>query len=1049
MNLEVAVVALDKNCQITFINHSAKRLLEISQDDEVSGSQSAFHFGLQKEFYTMDGQRITVEQDVSLLQRLARGERVNDWEMKMKGKKGWKRIWGAGGPFYDAKGEILGSSAVFWDISDRWQSEQDRTALKSVEHSYAQFRELAESIPHLVYIYDLEGKILFANGRWQETCGFSPQEFNHLSFLINNYVHPDDVRRLQGKWKEEMLQDKALKMQFRLTNKDGNYRWYIAGSTPILDPATGEILKRVGSMTDIHNEHLALEAARDAHAQFRSFIASARVIVWAVSASGHITFCEGQGMSSLHLWDEYPVGSSIHDTFRNEPAILNLVSGVLSTGEATEQNVMMHGRHFNACASPLYEETEESERKKMKGCVCAMTDITQLMNAQVALEESELRAKQMIESALVGIVVYDRAGQVHEVNNAYLSICGYSRKEIDDIRAEGKKLVRPLSLDMWAFSSIDESHMSIQFEKDIARRDGTVKPVLVGIAPLVAGKGQFASFLVDLTQQKTLWQKLVDTERRLRSVVNNIADLFLWTVDGNFRLTLADGKGLKNLGIDKPNTFLGQHISCIFGATPELESCLARAAEGESFVTTLEHQGRWLETHFSSLEESEGGVKRVAGITADVTTRKLQEAELRKALMERSTLLAREATAQEASKLKSDFLATMSHEIRTPISGVIGLTELLLESKLDEEQLQHAHDIRLSAHSLLTVINDILDWSKVEAGKLDLDPGPFESRELVRDVVKIVASAAAKKNIKIKTEMSGCFGTMVGDAGRIRQVLINLLSNAIKFTSPLGEVTMILESLPDLPTLRLKDPAQTPLHTPKRHIRFTVRDNGIGMSAAVVNQLFQPFTQAEASTARRFGGTGLGLSISKRLVELMGGSIRVESVEGHGSMFVVDLPLEPVQSSDHGLHTRSKSCTADIDSLKGCRILLAEDNKINQVIARKMLQKLGVEFTIVSSGLEALNKITSDPHFDIVLMDCQMPEMDGYECTRAIRKLLPPVGMIPIIAMSANVLEGDKIKCWEAGMSDHVGKPVDLEKLADALKRWFRKCHQERSEQVG
>ncbi len=388
-------------------------------------------------------------------------------------------------------------------------------------------------------------------------------------------------------------------------------------------------------------------------------------------------------------------------------------------------------------------------------------------------------------------------------------------------------------------------------------------------------------------------------------------------------------------------------------------------------------------------------------------------------------LMAAREKALEASQLKSQFLANMSHEIRTPMNGVIGIANILSETALDNDQQNYVNMILQSANSLLTIINDILDFSKIESGKLDLETIDFDLGKVVRNTIEVLKYSAKHKNIDLAANVDPLVANWLrGDPGRLRQIMTNVISNAIKFTEK-GGVTLNITMVREEGTAVV--------------LRFEIQDTGIGIPVEALDRIFNAFAQADSSTTRRYGGTGLGLSISRRLIEMMRGKLKVESKVGLGSKFSFEATFEQGSADTAKLIETEKSPARG--NRGDARVLIVEDNPINQKVATKMLQKMGYVTSVAGDGREALNALEEN-RFDLILLDCHMPNMDGYECATAIRKLNDaPYNHIPIIAMTANAIKGDRERCLAAGMDDYVSKPIDSSALDKIINRWLAKSN--------
>lgn len=532
---------------------------------------------------------------------------------------------------------------------------------------------------------------------------------------------------------------------------------------------------------------------------------------------------------------------------------------------------------------------------------------------------------------------------------------------------------------------------------------------------------------MDITAQKRAEEELAHERNLLRTLIDTIPDL-IYVKDSEGRLLVVNRALAALLGAASPDDLrvkaefegYAEPLARSLGADDAAvmnsgEALINREESPLDFRATI----NWVLTTKVPLRDVCGNIMGLMSVSRDISSRKRAEKEIENA---------RDA-AEKANRAKSEFLANMSHEIRTPLNGIMGMTELALETALDAEQREYLEAVKLSAESLLRVINDILDFSKIEAGKLELSPIDFDLRSQLQETVRLMAVPAKLKGLRLECDVKGDVPRVIhGDPTRLRQIVVNLLGNAVKFTHE-GEVALEVSR-------EAQDESGLTLH-------FVVRDTGIGIPSAKQRAVFEAFAQADGSTTRRYGGTGLGLTISQRLVQMMGGRIWVESEEGHGSRFHFTARFLPLIAGGRNAEPEFAAAapgppgpgpSGPEHGHSGAHILLAEDNGVSRVFVARLLEKRGYSIVVATSGREALEAFSKYP-FDLILMDVQMPGMDGLEATGAIRELEKNSGgHVPIVALTAHALKSSWDRCQAAGMDGFISKPVQVSEIFETIE---------------
>jgi len=661
----------------------------------------------------------------------------------------------------------------------------------------------------------------------------------------------------------------------------------------------------------------------------------------------------------------------------------------------------------------------------------------------------------LFDTAPVGYLEIDREGIIRRVNRRQCKLLGLPAAEVlgkhcaEFVPQNERGRYREQLLHRMSGQTA-----LVPYQRQHVRPDGSKVSMEVHEQVLRAPRGEAVGMRmasIDVTERKKSEDAAYQTAAELHALFQAFPDLFLRV---NREGAVLDAKGgQRSDPLLTPERFAELNLKSIL---PEAVLSQIRQAQERARKRNALEIVEFTATERAGLQAYEMRLlptdwDQWIAIVRNITARKSGEQKLQQYAQElerkNQELESAVTTTREATRMKSRFLANMSHEIRTPMNGVLGMTDFLLSTEMSAEQREYAESIKRSADSLLDLINDILDLSRIEAGKLKVEQVTFPLRATVEETTAFFAKQARAKGLEFQSAISASLPReATSDPGRLRQVLTNLLGNAIKFTDR-GRVHLTVE-----PVSQTRDSFK---------VKFVVQDTGIGIPQGQHDRLFESFTQADDSSTRKYGGTGLGLAISKQLVELLGGAIGVESEPGRGSRFWFTVSMGKVAAAEKPAAIpvlrptpppAQEAATpaapvahpapappvpaAKPAAASGRRILVAEDNEINQKIALRLLQKLGLDADAVMNGKQAVEAVAKRK-YDLVLMDCQMPDMDGFEATAVIRSREGKERHLPICALTANAMEGDRERCLAAGMDDYLSKPVGLEKLREALERWI------------
>ena len=944
--------------------------------------------------------------------RTLQGEVVPQFEVLFLHKDGWRiPLFLIVSPVRNATLEIVAVSAICRDNAERRVAEHAQALLASiVESSYVAILGIAPDMTIVSWNHGAES--LF---------GYMKQEMIGASALV--LVAPDYRESMSGTHTAITEGFTVSPYDTVCRRKDGQRIDVSVSASPIRN-AAAQVTGVSAIYRDIGPRLRAERALQDSERRFREVFEHAPFGV-AVSPQGEGCYIRVNSAFSRMLgYSEAELLTISWASLTHPDDLEASLRMVERLQQEPDRCVEAEKRYIHRSGAIIWARIRISSVRDSSGpaySVIHAEDITERKKVEQALTESEDRFRVMADSCPTMMWVTNAAGDVSFINRYYREFCGLTQEHVEG--SQWHSLVHPDDRADYlrVFQRAVREHTLFRAEARIRRADGEWRLLGSNAEPRFSPGGEYLGHIglsSDITERRLAQQALENSEEKFRQLAENIREVF-WIMSPSAGDILYVSPAYEHVWGRTTMSLYQNPMSWTEVIHPEdaerahssfLRQIAGELSDSEYRIRTPDGEEKWIRDRAFPVRGQDGQIIRIVGIAEEITDRKRYETAL---------IHAREE-ADAASLAKTRFLANMSHEIRTPMNGVIGMIQLLLGTGLTDEQQSFASVAQDSGRALLAIIDDILDLSKIESGKVVLEKRSFSLRETVEAVARLLRIQSAAKKLCVEWSVSPEVPlSVIGDSHRLRQILTNLSSNALKFTEK-GGVTL---------NAALESSGGRTLT-----VRFSVADTGIGISPDQVARLFSPFVQADASTTRKYGGTGLGLAICKELSGMMGGSIGVESQVGKGSTFWFTAVFDVVPATPPPPAWPVKIQHPDDRARIGhrMRILVAEDNAVNRYVALAQLQKLGYQADSVNNGAEAVEAVRQG-RYDLVLMDCQMPEMDGFDATRMIRASRPD---IPIVALTANAMTEDRGRCLAAGMNDYLAKPMELECLADVLGRW-------------
>lgn len=886
----------------------------------------------------------------------------------------------------------------------------DRRAMQAAIDEQRQFSDsIIDSLPGTFYVLDESGCHVRWNKNAEKVIGYTSEEMRGLDAL--KLFEGEDRAAMQRAIREAFEKGEVEAEAEMLTKSGKKIPYFYRARRSTIGGRT----YLIGAGFDVSERKASEIALRESEERYRGIFNNSSYFIYTLDAASRITFAPPVVEKLTGYALEELIGEHIGKILTPDSLVKsqNMTAAKLQGKAAVTQYELEIIRKDGSVVPIEVNSSLIYRQGKVVGVQGVGRDITERHQYARSLRENEEKYRGLFESAGDFAYSTDLEGNFSAVSETLLAATGYGRGELKSIT----QILSPDQLGLarkMTAAKLSGEKQATRYELELIARNGQAIPIEIvstlvykGAKPVgVQGIGR------EIAERRRAEELLRRSERKYRELMEQAAEAIFVTDREGRRCEEVNRAACDLLGYTREE-MLKLDAGEIFHSGQMPGGPPTPGAEKAGGVSYARHRfrrkdGSYIPVELSSRMLPDG---RLQALARDISPWIERE----------SALKAANIHAESASRAKSEFLANMSHEIRTPMNSIIGMARLALSREANARQIGYLEKILMSGEHLLGIIDDILDFSKIEAGKMRIERADFDLRGIMDNLACLMADRAAEKGLEFVMKIDPALpAKMQGDPLRLRQVLLNFADNAIKFTSRGGV---------KVEARRLNDGQGGSL------VLFEVSDTGIGMNPAELAMLFQPFQQTDGSVTRKYGGTGLGLSISKRLVELMGGEAGVESEPGHGSRFWFRVRL------DEGCQGGGPQAEAAVDrrevqaAIRNARILLAENNVFNQQVAREFLEVAGCVVQVANNGEEALEWLRKE-HFDCVLMDVQMPLVDGLEATRQIRSSLA-FAALPVIAVTANALEEEQRRCMDAGMNDFITKPLRPETLYAALAKWL------------